>query len=49
MTSILNELAWWNDTDGGRTKYLERNRSEFYIVHRKSNMDYLRIQLGYQQ
>jgi hypothetical protein len=30
---------WWNDTDRGTPKYLEKNLAESNFVHHKSHMD----------
>jgi len=32
---------WWNDTDRGKLKYLERNLSQCHFVYHKSHMDCL--------
>jgi hypothetical protein len=30
---------WWNDTDRGKLKYWEKNLSQCYFDHHKSDMD----------
>jgi hypothetical protein len=31
---------WWNDTDKGKPKNLEKNLSQFHFANRKSHMDW---------
>jgi hypothetical protein len=37
---------WWNDTDGGKPKYWERNLSQRHFVHQKYHMDRPGIETG---
>jgi hypothetical protein len=34
------EDHWWNNPDGGKLKYLEKNLSQCHFVHNKSQMDW---------
>jgi hypothetical protein len=35
---------WWNDTDRGKPKYLEKNLSQCQFVYHKYDMDRLQIE-----
>ena len=35
---------WWNGTDGGKPKYLEKNLSQHHFVRHKSHMDWSGIE-----
>jgi len=38
----------WNDSDGGKLKYWEKNQSQCHFVHHRSHMDCLGTELGLQ-
>jgi hypothetical protein len=35
---------WWNDTDRGKAKCLEKNLPQYHIVYHKSQMDWQGIE-----
>jgi hypothetical protein len=37
---------WWNDADGGKLKYLEKNFYQCHLVHHKFHMDWSGIEAG---
>jgi len=37
---------WWNGTDRGKSKYLEKNRSQSHAAHEKSHVDCPEIETG---
>ena len=39
VCKMIELEQWWNDTDRGKRKYLERNLSQFQFVHQNSHME----------
>jgi hypothetical protein len=37
---------WWNDTDRGKRKCLEKNLTQCHFVHNKSRTDWPRVEPG---
>jgi hypothetical protein len=37
---------WWNDTDRGKPKYVEKNLSQCYYAYHKHHTDWSGIELG---
>jgi hypothetical protein len=41
IVSVINIWKhWWNDTDEGKPKYLEKNLSQCHYIHRKYQMEW---------
>jgi hypothetical protein len=38
-TQYMSTERWWNDNDGGKLKYGEKNLSQCHLVQQKYHMD----------
>jgi len=40
----MSMVHWWNDPDGEKPKYSEKNLSQCYFIHYKYHMDWLGVE-----